>query len=173
MNQPADLIYYLRHRIFGNVVVESALRGEPVQNLKGFIRLTPEITKPEDVTPEVMEKLKAEADAWVLANPRESLAFTVIDATAIVRPSLTLRETLAPDGSKTMESLGVWSAAEITAHLDPFNVTGPHDQIRVEIGDERWDFQRVTMVLAPGHKPQDGEPNRYILVFSTVKYSKK
>ncbi len=67
-------IYYLRHIIFGQVDVEVADPGTPVEQLKGFIRRTPEITSPDDITQKLIDKLKTEADAWVKAHPEETHA---------------------------------------------------------------------------------------------------
>lgn len=91
-----------------------------------------------------------------------------VEAISVIRPALTLKK---DSQGEIKWDTGVWSAAEITANLDPFDVTGPHEEVKVTLGNESWDYTKVIMVLAPGHTPVEGEPTRFILVFRTVRYS--
>lgn len=55
------LIYYLCRQSNGEYSVDSVCSGnEPPENIIGFVRRTPEITHPDDMTPELLAKFKEE-----------------------------------------------------------------------------------------------------------------
>lgn len=113
------------------------------------------------------KKILTQGENMVKLHPK------IIDVIALIRPSITFEEDMAADGSKTLRKPGVWSAAEITVDLNQFETAGHYDYVTVQFGGEIWHFSNATVALVPGFTPKDGEPNRYVLVFDAVNYSRK
>ncbi len=63
----STLSYFLRC-YNGNISVESLPTGENAELLSGFVRWTPEITHPEDITPALIDVFKEEGDQFMATH---------------------------------------------------------------------------------------------------------
>lgn len=90
-----------------------------------------------------------------------------IDVIDLTRPAITFEELRQPDGSY-LPGRSVNSAIAFDARIDPFTLTGFHDEVIVAHYSESWKFYGAMLALAPnsGHRPDADGYMHFVMTYS-------
>ncbi len=88
-----------------------------------------------------------------------------VTASEVTRPSLTIAEQEVDGVMQPIPGEAIWSAMEVVADNDPFDLCGEHPKVTVVHGNESWELGGVRIAMAPHGK------GSFVLCFSTAKYT--